>query len=136
MFKLPVVKFFSRLVNRVTVTFLLILIELGWMLSVYRRLSDHLTWLNAAMTLLSAVIILFLVRRDENPAYTIAWMALIGLTPVFGGLMYLLWGNKRPSRRMRRRMAAVVPKKKELSGYLKRYAALVSSGAKGAILNV
>ena len=35
-----------------------------------------------------------------------------------------------------RRMAAFVPKKKELSGYLKRYAALVSSGAKGAVLNV
>ena len=33
------------------------------------------------------------------------------------------------------RMAAFVPKKKPLSGYLKRYAALVSSGAKGAILN-
>jgi dihydroxy-acid dehydratase len=34
------------------------------------------------------------------------------------------------------RLAAFVPAKKELSGYLKRYAALVSSGAKGAVLNV
>ena len=34
------------------------------------------------------------------------------------------------------RMANFVPRKKELSGYLKRYAALVSSGAKGAILNI
>ena len=34
------------------------------------------------------------------------------------------------------RMAAFTPRKKELSGYLKRYAALVSSGAKGAILNI
>ena len=33
------------------------------------------------------------------------------------------------------RMASFVPKTKPLSGYLKRYAALVSSGAKGAILN-
>ena len=33
------------------------------------------------------------------------------------------------------RMKDFVPKKKELSGYLKRYAALVSSGASGAILN-
>ena len=33
------------------------------------------------------------------------------------------------------RMANFIPKKKPLSGYLKRYAALVSSGAKGAILN-
>ena len=34
------------------------------------------------------------------------------------------------------RLAAFTPAKKALSGYLKRYAALVSSGAKGAILNV
>ena len=33
------------------------------------------------------------------------------------------------------RMASFAPKTKPLSGYLKRYAALVSSGAKGAILN-
>jgi len=33
------------------------------------------------------------------------------------------------------RMKNFVPKTKELSGYLKRYAALVSSGAKGAVLN-
>ena len=33
------------------------------------------------------------------------------------------------------RIKNFVPKKKELSGYLKRYAALVSGGAKGAILN-
>ena len=33
------------------------------------------------------------------------------------------------------RLKAFTPKTKELSGYLKRYAALVSSGAKGAILN-
>ena len=34
-----------------------------------------------------------------------------------------------------RRMKEFVPKQKELTGYLKRYAALVSSGASGAILN-
>lgn len=33
------------------------------------------------------------------------------------------------------RMKNFVPKTKELSGYLKRYAALVSSGAEGAVLN-
>ena len=33
------------------------------------------------------------------------------------------------------RIKDFVPKKKALSGYLKRYAALVSSGASGAVLN-
>ena len=36
---------------------------------------------------------------------------------------------------IKKRMESFVPKTKELSGYLKRYAALVSSGAKGAVLN-
>lgn len=35
----------------------------------------------------------------------------------------------------KKRMSEFVPKTKELSGYLKRYASLVSSGARGAILN-
>ena len=36
---------------------------------------------------------------------------------------------------LKERMKNFLPKKKELSGYLKRYAVLVSGGAKGAILN-
>lgn len=40
-----------------------------------------------------------------------------------------------PEEEFGRRMAEFVPKTKELSGYLKRYAALVSSGARGAVLN-
>ncbi len=42
---------------------------------------------------------------------------------------------KVPQEELDRRMAAFTPKTKELSGYLKRYAALVSSGATGAVLN-
>lgn len=42
---------------------------------------------------------------------------------------------KIPQEELDRRMVAFTPKTKELSGYLKRYAALVSSGATGAVLN-
>ncbi len=40
-----------------------------------------------------------------------------------------------PQEELDRRMAEFVPKTKELSGYLKRYASLVTSGSNGAILN-
>ncbi len=42
---------------------------------------------------------------------------------------------KVPEAELQERMKNFVPKTKELSGYLKRYAALVSGGASGAILN-
>ena len=48
-----------------------------------------------------------------------------------GNRLELLVGEEELAARMR----DFVPKKKELSGYLKRYAALVSSGASGAVLN-
>ncbi len=40
-----------------------------------------------------------------------------------------------PAEELQARLAAFEPMRKPLSGYLKRYAALVSSGAKGAVLN-
>lgn len=43
---------------------------------------------------------------------------------------------KVPDEEIAMRMKDFTPKKKELSGYLKRYAALVSGGASGAILNL
>ena len=43
---------------------------------------------------------------------------------------------KIPAEELAARLADFVPKQKQLSGYLKRYAALVSSGASGAVLNV
>ncbi len=43
---------------------------------------------------------------------------------------------KVPQAEIDRRMASFVPKTKELTGYHKRYAALVQSGSKGAILKV
>ena len=42
-----------------------------------------------------------LVRKDENSAYKVGWIALIGLLPLLGGALYLAFGNKRPSRRLR-----------------------------------
>ena len=41
-----------------------------------------------------------------------------------------------PEEEIDARMKNFIPKTKELSGYLKRYAALVSGGASGAILNL
>ena len=139
MFKLPVVKILSRCVNKITITFLLILVQLVWMASLYLRLTEYAAWLNGVMTALSVLIILFLVRKDENPAYTIAWMALLGITPVFGGLMYVVGGQEPPRRRRRRRRAAgdrrpraltrqppgqreeVAPRPRALGGYIARY---------------
>ena len=49
-------------------------------------------------------IVLYLVRKDENSAYKIGWIVLIGLLPLLGGALYLAFGNKAPAKYLRERM--------------------------------
>ncbi|MCD8019745.1 MAG: phospholipase D-like domain-containing protein, partial [Clostridiales bacterium] len=45
-----------------------------------------------------------IMLRSDNPAVKIAWIVIILLFPIFGGLLYLYIGGKRPTLRMRRRL--------------------------------
>jgi len=54
--------------------------------------------------LISFAIVLVLVKKDEEPAYKIAWLLIVVLVPFFGGILYLLFGNKQPSRRLSKRI--------------------------------
>ena len=91
--------------SRLVVTGLLILVQLGWLLLQLFHLTQYATWLAALFSLLSLLAILFLIQRDENPAYKLLWVILIALAPLFGGLLYLVLGNKQPTRRMRHTLA-------------------------------
>ena len=50
-------------------------------------------WLTPALTVLSVIIVIWLVRKYDNPMYKITWILVIVLLPLFGGLFYLFWGN-------------------------------------------
>ena len=104
MFRQPIVKFFSRLLNRAVITVVLVLAQVAWLLWAFFSLTQGRVWLNAALNVLSVLIVLYLVRKEENSAYKVGWIALIGVFPLLGGALYIMFGNKRPSRRMRDRM--------------------------------
>ena len=99
LFRLPIVKFFNRILNRITVTVVLVALQLAWLAWVFFALTTGTArvWVTGVLNGLSLLIILYLVRKDENSAYKVGWIALIGLLPLLGGALYLAFGNKRPS---------------------------------------
>mgnify|MGYP004631671885 FL=1 len=107
MFRLPIVKFLSRILNRVTITVLLVALQLGWLLWAFTMLTTGRVWVNAGLRLLSLLIVLYLVRKDEDSAFKVGWIVLIGVLPLLGGAMYLAFGNKRPAKRLRVKLQAV-----------------------------
>lgn len=91
LFRLPIVKFFNRILNRITVTVVLVALQLAWLAWVFFALTTGTArvWVTGVLNGLSLLIILYLVRKDENSAYKVGWIALIGLLPLLGGALYL-----------------------------------------------
>ena len=105
---------FSRLV----VTAVLLVLQVAWLFALFYRLADYARWFNAAGLTLSIIMCLALIRQDSTvPEFKISWMILFAVMPVQGGLLYLLWGDKRPALGLRHRLEraedAMAPARKD-----------------------
>ena len=97
-------KVLKLLQKRVVIVGLLILIQVLWGISLFTKLIDYSGSLNLLLEIISIFVILYIVNKDDNPAYKLAWIIPILAFPLFGGIMYLCFGDKRPTKAMRRRM--------------------------------
>ena len=81
LFRSPVVRFFSRILNRITITVVLVALQLLWLCWVAFAITTGTgrVWVNGLLNALSLLIVLYLVRKDENSAYKVGWIALIGI---------------------------------------------------------
>ena len=94
-------KLFKVLKSRTVLVGLAILIQAAWYILFLRQLTSYSVFINGFFRILSVVIVLYLIRKDENSAYKIAWIIPILVFPIFGGLFYLLFGGNRLSSRSR-----------------------------------
>lgn len=95
---------FRRLFNKTILTVIITIIYIVWNILLIFRLSAYSELINSIFLLLSFLMVIYLVGKDDNPEYKIIWIVLILTVPLFGGLMYLAFGDKKPSKKMRRRM--------------------------------
>ena len=93
-----------KIINRMTIAGLLIVLQVGWFAVMLLRLIEHATWIAMIMTILSTIVALYVVHKDDNPAYKIGWIVFICIAPLLGAPMYILFGNKRTSKNLRRKI--------------------------------
>lgn len=97
-------RFFNFISKRFVVVCLIIIVQLVWGISMLTRLTEYSSVLNMILTILSLFAVLYIINKDDNPAYKLAWIIPILSFPLFGGILYLMFGDKRPSKRMRIQM--------------------------------
>ncbi len=97
----------KMLFQRVVVVGISIVAQVVFFVLMIWRFQEINEWVYVALLLLSAGVTLFIITKNTNPAYKIAWVIPILLFPVFGGLFYLMLGGNRLSRRQRKKMNSV-----------------------------
>ena len=97
-------KILNFISKRVFVVGLIILVQILWGISMLTRLTEYSDELNIFFEFLSLLVILYIINKDDNPAYKLAWIIPILSFPLFGGILYLLFGDKRPTKKMRIQM--------------------------------
>lgn len=123
----------KMITNRIVVTCVMILLEFIILMGVFFHSVKHYNLIWAFFKGLGFLYVIYLVCKDENASYRIGWILLILMLPPFGTFLYMLWGDKKPGRKLRKRLVASY---QELEPYLeendKAYEALKAEDARVA----
>ena len=121
----------KKVFSRTVVTALLIIIQVAWLAALLLRLGNSLPAIQTVLRILSLVAILFVIKSDMNPSYKIGWILLIAVLPILGGLMYVIFGNKRPTKTMRDMLNAQLQKSAEYLSTQESITGELDGGAAG-----
>lgn len=110
-----------------------LLLQISILLAGFRFLSHYMVYIYGGFTLLSAFVILYVVNKDENPSFKLAWIIPITVIPVFGTLLYLFlelqWEGKIINKKLRENISDTQPYLKQNPRYMEQLAKTSRSNA-------
>ncbi len=116
------IRFFT---SKIFIVAVLILIQLGFLLGLVISLSEYFVAINFCLTALSIIMSIYIIDKNENPSYKLAWVLLLMALPIFGGLIYALFGGQKVPKALRKRdhesqesRQGIIHQDKELLNYL------------------
>lgn len=121
-------KLVSLLFHRIFLVGLFMLIQVAILLVMVLQFSDYFVYFYWFCFALSVITVLWIVGTKSDPAYKIAWIIPILTVPIFGGLIYLMFGGNKLGRRVRRKMKGMDSKMTEVLGPDFQAHALLDSG--------
>ena len=105
-------KLMKLISNRAIIIGLLILFQLGLLFAIIFRFQEYFVYFYSTYIIVSAAVIIKIVNNRSNPAYKIAWIIPIMLIPIFGTVIYLVFGRVRFSRDDKEIMSRIQEKEK------------------------
>lgn len=104
---------FKIVFSRTMITIALLLVQIFWLFAGFKWLGEYSELSLLIMLVLSAVLLVYIINKDETPEFKLTWVIPICVAPVFGALLYLFvvgnWGNIGLKKGLDRRLKETEP---------------------------
>lgn len=97
----------SKMFRRVLTVIPAAAVQALWILLLVKWLSPYAAYITLALSVAAVLLVLFIIIKRDETAYKILWLLVILTVPVVGTLLYLLFGNRRTARPLRKRLRRV-----------------------------
>lgn len=97
----------SKMLRRVLTVIPAAAVQALWILLLVKCLSPYAAYITLALSVAAVLLVLFIIIKRDETAYKILWLLVILTVPVAGALLYLLFGNRRTARPLRKRLRRV-----------------------------
>ena len=97
-------KVFKLLFNRLVIAGILILLQLAVILFWILTLTDDFIYFYFFSLVLGLSLVIYILGRTDNPSFKLVWAITILELPIFGGLLYLIFGGNKVGRRLKKKI--------------------------------
>ena len=93
-------KLFKFLLTRLNITIYLLVLQIAFFLALAIFIFFRFPIFSSLGSLLSGVVFLALVKKDKPAAFKLTWIIVVLTFLQIGGMLYLIFGDKRPTRKI------------------------------------
>ena len=90
----------KKIVTRMNITLFLLLTQIVIIQILLNWIMNFLPFLVFFAYLTSLIVVFMLIKKDKASAYKVSWIIVVMGLPILGGFLYLLFGDKRPVKRI------------------------------------
>ena len=122
----------NKVTRRVLTILPAVLLQLVWLAVLFSWLAPWAGAISFVLSVAAFIFVLYIITKQDEGTYKIIWLLLILTFPLPGALLYLVFGDKRTTRPLRKKLAEAAPLPPQEDDTAPLYEALAAENGRAA----
>ncbi|HEY4538060.1 MAG TPA: cardiolipin synthase [Erysipelothrix sp.] len=102
-------KLLKLISNKIFIIALAVILEFSLLFVLWYKVTSKYALIHGILQVLSFLLLLHVIDRHDNPYYRFAWAIIILTIPPFGAILYIMFGEKKVPKALRKTVGEAYP---------------------------